>query len=972
MILARFRCLASSLTHSWERHTGIAGATLLLFLFCLAPKTQAASGWETILDVSQWKVTGRYSLRAYSEFLPAPISGARPYELRLDAPSSLLKNHSFSKLFKREEPESFGIDPFDDFVYLRPGLEAIVRPYLLAVKGWIAGNSRSPFPSHFLKDNPYWPTSMKKAPQPLRLIAFLPVSVARTQDEFGKSRWTLLGGAGRTPDELFFSTFVRCESLLNWLRPQPTGKPEPFDVNNACEVLKKEGIFVYSKAPLSGELAHLSFSESKPAASLRLLVTVEPIQQWPRFLRERFLSGEVEAAPYPATMIPWGVPSYAKLSEMRSDAWELPLAVVLSPFGKRANDRLLVPEALALDSPAFSASSSRHKPLKNSRNASKRIFQKLFDFSPDQVELYGKPSARNSQIWGTGGVLKDKWLLHGPLADRDSIDAVKEGLQKDLKKSEVYYREYFPPETLNGFEIRWQRPVAVIVGEKTKEEDGFDFRWQFRGKIVAQKEGSSVELFPTHRDLSGLSELTAKAFSEKSQQGTGIAIRKLAEFSALLGKPISEEMANLLLASKKGKSPLLAEWVAGVAAASPEVASRLKGKLGPTHTDRVKPLTFARSVETDFDFESQYWSWIAALSANYKAQNNADCVPSNDRQCLKNELPDVSLYLQRYYEKLGLAVHRMPFYWEMDYEVSWWGGWALNSPKRTLQDIANDGHHNLIVVIPGESHEEAVILADHYDTAYMGDVYDGSHSPALRGHRHAAAGADDNHSATATLMAAAQILSQVPLKRDVWLVHLTGEEYPADCLGARALSESLVLGRPVVGGKKNPKIVGLYVLDMIAHNTDRDHVAKGGHSNSTFQISPGMGERSAKLAELMHRVTVTWNDLAGKNENEGWNLKYHRNPGWERVTGPGRPPQTLFPQFRGEIRLPWDLQSTLFNTDGQIFSDVGIPTVLMMENYDINRVGYHDTQDTLSNIDLDFGAGLSRIAIESVAQAACR
>ena len=27
---------------------------------------------------------------------------------------------------------------------------------------------------------------------------------------------------------------------------------------------------------------------------------------------------------------------------------------------------------------------------------------------------------------------------------------------------------------------------------------------------------------------------------------------------------------------------------------------------------------------------------------------------------------------------------------------------------------------------------------------------------------------------------------------DVWLVHLTGEEFPADCLGARALTERLV------------------------------------------------------------------------------------------------------------------------------------------------------------------------------------
>jgi hypothetical protein len=41
-----------------------------------------------------------------------------------------------------------------------------------------------------------------------------------------------------------------------------------------------------------------------------------------------------------------------------------------------------------------------------------------------------------------------------------------------------------------------------------------------------------------------------------------------------------------------------------------------------------------------------------------------------------------------------------------------------------------------------------------------------------------------------------------------------------------------------------------------------------------------------------------------------------------------------------------------------------------MENYDINRSGYHDSFDTMANIDLDYGAALTAIAIESVARAA--
>ena len=75
----------------------------------------------------------------------------------------------------------------------------------------------------------------------------------------------------------------------------------------------------------------------------------------------------------------------------------------------------------------------------------------------------------------------------------------------------------------------------------------------------------------------------------------------------------------------------------------------------------------------------------------------------------------------------------------------------------------------------------------------------------------------------------------------------------------------------------------------------------------------------------------------------------------------------LFPAFYFADN---NFHSSIFNTDGQIFSDVGLPVVLIMENYDINRSGYHDTKDTMENIDLDYGSALAAIAIETVARIA--
>ena len=82
------------------------------------------------------------------------------------------------------------------------------------------------------------------------------------------------------------------------------------------------------------------------------------------------------------------------------------------------------------------------------------------------------------------------------------------------------------------------------------------------------------------------------------------------------------------------------------------------------------------------------------------------------------------------------------------------------------------------------------------------------------------------------------------------------------------------------------------------------------------------------------------------------------------------PAVALHPELHGEVRPAYDPRSTLYNTDGQIFSDAGVPVVLFMENYDINRTGYHDTHDTMENIDLDYGAAVCAITIEAVARAA--
>jgi hypothetical protein len=113
--------------------------------------------------------------------------------------------------------------------------------------------------------------------------------------------------------------------------------------------------------------------------------------------------------------------------------------------------------------------------------------------------------------------------------------------------------------------------------------------------------------------------------------------------------------------------------------------------------------------------------------------------------------------------------------------------------------------------------------------------------------------------------------------------------------------------------------------------------------------------------EIWNANTDVWNQrLSRRGRNRG-----KRSPDKKII-----PEIALQPKLDGQVRLPRDPLSTLYNTDGQIFSDAGIPAVLFMENYDINRRGYHDSHDTIANIDLDYGAAVVAVAIEAVARAA--
>ncbi len=278
---------------------------------------------------------------------------------------------------------------------------------------------------------------------------------------------------------------------------------------------------------------------------------------------------------------------------------------------------------------------------------------------------------------------------------------------------------------------------------------------------------------------------------------------------------------------------------------------------------------------------------VSGKTLRFKRKNNA--APDNQLE----ELVD---YLAERYRGLAIETRRQTFLWR------------------------GQRQSNLIAVIRGTrpaAENRPVLLADHIDTAFCEDEFKRS------GRRVSAPGADDNGAATATLLRAAEILKGLRPRNDVWLVHLTGEEFPADDLGARRLVDELLQKRQDIGGA--------VILDMIGFRKPGDPVV---------QINPGDSEASLAMAEEAMLSA--------------------------RRVAPG----LLVP----ELRTRYDPRSYLHNTDGLIFSHAGYPVILINEHINrlenMSRPHYHQTTDLSGTLDWDYAVAVSKTAIETVARLA--
>jgi len=964
------------------------------------------SGWKQFLKSFPWfEGENGFPLPAYSEFMPPMHIGFRPHDGMV-----------YPWHFREDDLYGFYISEDEELLSMQPGLinigQQIMDHLILLGKGklppGITGRKNLN-----LKDNPFWPDELAEKAGSLfyeRYVTFASIALSKTKDDKGRSRWTFFGGSEQGPEKAFWKSFFKGDNeeypeafflsfmgkIFQHAFDRKTSTPEAM-LEAGFRILPSSGklpLKHWNDVILPSWTTRYLVSERDGLEDAVYLLTFRPFSTLPDIVKSKYFRGDLALLPFPGSLVPWGSREYLSLSEKLYNAIQFPMLRLVSR--NEENHGIRVPQSGWFHQPGpgsekpeileelllntyvrtsrWDHSGRTENPLLDGKEID-AVAQTLFNTTLPALDLYNKPMARNAQILDE----HIRLLLDGPRAGKKEIEHAAASV---LAGGLFRYRFYFPPMQAGRHEIFWHRPLVSCIDSMTGKTMVFPdllYGYFTAYDSASPDPSNTIDLWPRLLNRQPHTSILKHFLSEhdKYKHLTAFNLMTLLDVKEFLElQTLEKDFARHLIRIKKDQS--LEDWLGILYERTyqPGLAHRARVHVEDILKDNstgLIPLTYQHTATRKY--EEDFWNRIFFLACGeYINKDNADVV-------LDHPTLGAARHRERDLHRLGdylLQSHRqaiaesgmegraeageLPFKWKTDFDFSQFGGWKANLEGKEYE-------RNILVIIPGKNRKEAVIMGDHYDTAYMEDVYDTSAGGS--GARLSAAGADDNHSATSTLLLAAPVFLQLSregkLERDIWLLHLTGEEFPSDCMGARDfcrnyVQKTLTMRRDDGSFKdlNGVEIKGVLVMDMIAHNRD--------NAKDIFQISPGRTADSIRLGYTAHLANRTWNRLS-----EEWNTGQDRaglNRGTRCTDGKTMPEKALFLPLEGEVRTWEDPTSSLYNTDVMIFSDLGFPCVLFMENYDIHRQGYHDTHDTMENIDLDYGVAVSAIAIETVAQVA--
>ncbi|HEX4591946.1 MAG TPA: hypothetical protein VH120_18555, partial [Gemmataceae bacterium] len=440
----------------------------------------ARAGWPKLIPSRDGLQTNdAFRIDAYSEFVPPPRVGWKPY-----GPVPVNRY-----VFAPDDPHGWLVHEFDEALELQPGLHQVARQLMTRLKRLQEGNPDAGLPRHVSRNNPFWPSELAAADlRHDRCVLLLPLALSRTQDDKGRVRWTLFGNSEQGPGKAFWMGFFSAPGVE---------LPPEFGIGFFCRLLqaaygekvenedglRRAGLRIlpedqpdypfWAEGELPSWTKPLLYRGGEPAGAVKYLVTFRQFGRLPATVREGYLGGQLAVLPFPGSLVFWGVDWARRAYAQLPLALQIPLLANVNrhefPIGFR------VPQAGLLHQP-----SAEHPTYESAaghlRNTYKRthrwdkilrdqddlelvgkeasLVNVLFSTIPDDLGLYGKPMARNVQLWTKSPEL----LLDGPHASADDIKRAKHAV---LAGGVFGYRFVFPAMRVGKHEVYWHRPLVA-------------------------------------------------------------------------------------------------------------------------------------------------------------------------------------------------------------------------------------------------------------------------------------------------------------------------------------------------------------------------------------------------------------------------------------------------------------------------------------------------------------------------------
>ncbi len=160
------------------------------------------AGWQKFLKGYPWfNCKGCYPITAYSEFIPPPYLGYKPY------------GRPDSRIIEGDDPFGWKISEMEEEYELKPGIEHVghqIMNNILKLGKGIPQHYISGHGDENLVNNPYWPPELSERAGSLwheRYVTLIPLMLSRTQDDKGRVIWTFFGNSIHEPEEAFWKSF---------------------------------------------------------------------------------------------------------------------------------------------------------------------------------------------------------------------------------------------------------------------------------------------------------------------------------------------------------------------------------------------------------------------------------------------------------------------------------------------------------------------------------------------------------------------------------------------------------------------------------------------------------------------------------------------------------------------------------------------------------------------------------------------